>query len=383
MSLQLYVNRLSSLNAARANGRISPHKVCMMLAVADLIESGVITDNKVYFDEKLANRFSFYFEQLKQGNDKNTPYLPFHHLQSEKFWRLIFNNPNDENSYFEGNPSKGKILKYVSYAELDIQLFEYLKAKNSAIHLRAALSSNIVELETQFIRWMRLNKRSESTISKYASALKGSLSKWACDAKITDRNLVTMTSYFEYKAVATKLRNVEEFKQKDKSGKGMYSAALNWFEAFLSDVTQLDIQTDIEEIIAQPDISNTTKAALVNTRIGQGQFRQNLIELWNGCAVTQYANYSLLIASHIKPWKAANNTERLDKYNGLLLLANLDKAFDRGYISFEDDGKIRISTGLQEPEVLGITSDMQINLKEYNRDYLAYHREQVYESLVV
>ena len=40
----------------------------------------------------------------------------------------------------------------------------------------------------------------------------------------------------------------------------------------------------------------------------------------------------ILIASHIKPWRVSNNNERLDVYNGLLLLPNLDKLFDKGYI---------------------------------------------------
>ena len=51
----------------------------------------------------------------------------------------------------------------------------------------------------------------------------------------------------------------------------------------------------------------------------------------------------MLLASHIKPWRDSNHQERLDKFNGLLLLANLDKAFDLGFISFDDSGKVPIS----------------------------------------
>ena len=62
----------------------------------------------------------------------------------------------------------------------------------------------------------------------------------------------------------------------------------------------------------------------------------------------------MLVASHIKPWRDSNNQERLDKFNGLLLLANLDKAFDLGFISFADTGLVMISCQLEAPEVLGL-----------------------------
>ena len=63
---------------------------------------------------------------------------------------------------------------------------------------------------------------------------------------------------------------------------------------------------------------------------------------WSGaCAVTGVAEPSLLRASHIIPWaKCESDEERLNVYNGLLLAAHLDAAFDAGLISFEDDGRI-------------------------------------------
>lgn len=61
----------------------------------------------------------------------------------------------------------------------------------------------------------------------------------------------------------------------------------------------------------------------------------------------------MLVASHIKPWRDSNNQERLDKFNGLLLLANLDKAFDLGFILFTDTGLVMISSQLEEPQFLG------------------------------
>ncbi|WP_439840223.1 HNH endonuclease [Aeromonas veronii] len=43
----------------------------------------------------------------------------------------------------------------------------------------------------------------------------------------------------------------------------------------------------------------------------------------------------------MKPWsKCANNAERLDGNNGLLLSPHIDKLFDRGWITFTDAGAL-------------------------------------------
>jgi HNH endonuclease len=85
-------------------------------------------------------------------------------------------------------------------------------------------------------------------------------------------------------------------------------------------------------------------------------------DYWKGCSVTAFPRIDLLVASHIKPWKASNNFERLDVFNGLLLLPNLDRAFELGYISFNEKGTIIISPTLEHPELIGIDSTMRLNV---------------------
>ncbi|WP_165905027.1 HNH endonuclease [Parashewanella curva] len=167
----------------------------------------------------------------------------------------------------------------------------------------------------------------------------------------------------------------EEFRVKNRKGNGMYSAALNSYKAFLLDITQAEVQQDIDLIIRDNEMSETQKSLMVNTRIGQGRFREDLIQYWDGCAVTGYQNNDFLIASHIKPWSKSDNAERHDPFNGLLLLANIDKAFDLGYISFESTGKILISEQLDEYQALGINDHMKVALSKQHKDYLAFHRE--------
>jgi hypothetical protein len=88
----------------------------------------------------------------------------------------------------------------------------------------------------------------------------------------------------------------------------------------------------------------TEREALISARLGQGLFRTRLMSVWKGrCAVTDIQIPALLRASHIKPWRMSDNSERLDPENGLLLVANLDAAFDAGLLSFTDTGRMLFS----------------------------------------
>lgn len=136
---------------------------------------------------------------------------------------------------------------------------------------------------------------------------------------------------------------------------------------------------------AAADISvvpETTRKAIVDARVGQGQFRFELINLWRQCAVTGCTIIQLLKASHIKPWRSSSNQERLDKFNGLLLSPLLDAAFDAGLISFEDGGSIIIMSAMSiELERLGIHQEMQLKqVFPQHAPYLAWHRKHVYQG---
>ena len=128
-------------------------------------------------------------------------------------------------------------------------------------------------------------------------------------------------------------------------------------------------------------LSYTERQAIIKARIGQGQFREQLISHWKSCAVTGCTEMGLLRASHIKPWSASSVAERLSLYNGLLLSPALDACFDRGYISFDNDGRIMLSERLSlgDIEALGLDGKMQISgLCPAHKSYLAYHRENLF-----
>jgi predicted restriction endonuclease len=86
--------------------------------------------------------------------------------------------------------------------------------------------------------------------------------------------------------------------------------------------------------------SNTERDALTKARLGQGLFRHRVSELEPACRVTGLARQEFLVASHIKPWRDCDNSERLSGSNGLLLSPHVDKLFDRHWISFDSGGEL-------------------------------------------
>ena len=81
-------------------------------------------------------------------------------------------------------------------------------------------------------------------------------------------------------------------------------------------------------------------------------FRKRVLDLEPVCRITGIKKSNLLIASHIKPWRACETAaERLDGFNGLMLAPHADFLFDRGLLGFEDDGHPLFSSQLQDTDV--------------------------------
>lgn len=85
----------------------------------------------------------------------------------------------------------------------------------------------------------------------------------------------------------------------------------------------------------QTEIDRVTKV-----RISQGKFRKDLLDIYERkCPFTQINILSLLIASHIKPWRL-DEENRNNPNNGILLSVHLDALFDKGLISLNSGGYI-------------------------------------------
>jgi hypothetical protein len=168
----------------------------------------------------------------------------------------------------------------------------------------------------------------------------------------------------------------------DRRRYGNFRVAVNTYRKFINS-SYVSLIADIEAI--NRENSNVTETPeLIKSRIGQGIFRKKLIELWGGCSVTGVSSVEFLVASHILPWRNSTNEERLNPYNGLLLQPNFDTFFDKGYISFEENGNIILSNRIDEKvfNEMGVFSNKKLlRIFDENKPFLQKHRD-IYKELL-
>jgi hypothetical protein len=122
----------------------------------------------------------------------------------------------------------------------------------------------------------------------------------------------------------------------------------------------------------------TQRLALHQARVGQGPFRSALLERWQVCPLTGIGDGPLLRASHIVAWGACpSGEERLEPLNGLLLSALWDAAFDKGLVTFENDGNAVLSPKLSANAGRALLAQGKTRIDglcDGNRARLAVHR---------
>ncbi len=158
----------------------------------------------------------------------------------------------------------------------------------------------------------------------------------------------------------------------------------------LDDVVERRIKADLH-------LEDTVKKSVILARRGQGKFRANVEAIERSCRLTGITNPTLLIASHIKPWRLCETAEeRLDGMNGLLLTPDADLLFDRGFISFEDDGEVLVSPRVDRADLsrlgfeqlawerFGVAEAPAVwrteSFARPRQRYLDYHRSEVFVS---
>ncbi len=133
----------------------------------------------------------------------------------------------------------------------------------------------------------------------------------------------------------------------------------------------------------QAGLSATQRRALILARCGQGLFRQRVATYESSCRVTRVDNPAHLIASHIKPWRESDDDERLEASNGLMLTPSIDHLFDRGFISFSDEGDILFAPIADRLSLkrMGLDPDVERRVGKFTSDqkhFLSYHRNEIF-----
>lgn len=222
-----------------------------------------------------------------------------------------------------------------------------------------------------------------SSIYKYTHSVK-IVSDEMYRKKVIPKGLIIMSAY-EIDIFLPAIFSDNYFKSKDSRGRRMYSNALKHFRAFLMETEKLqDTKYKTAELVENYDsIPETERISIINSRIGQGVFKEKLLIKYNySCIITGITTKELLLASHIKPWAVSKNEERLSSENGLILSPAYDKLFDRGLISFYDNGKILISSHIDKKDLatLNLSKNDIYDLKatlELKRN-LEYHRDMLF-----
>ncbi len=132
-----------------------------------------------------------------------------------------------------------------------------------------------------------------------------------------------------------------------------------------------------DEVRVNQSLPETTRESIIKARLGQGLFRRRVIQAYGMCLITRLKEHKLLIASHIKPWRECrhNPNECLNPDNALLLSPTWDALFDKGFVSFSDQGVLLLSERLSKSSrrVLGI-ADLKVSLTDGQLSYMRRHR---------
>ncbi|CAB5040499.1 MAG: HNH endonuclease [Actinobacteria bacterium] len=140
------------------------------------------------------------------------------------------------------------------------------------------------------------------------------------------------------------------------------------------------IERELAALQGRVDLTETEKRQLVNARVGQGLFKNNVRLNEHACRITGIEQLHHLRASHIKPWKDSTNEEKLHGCNGLMLAPHVDHLFDRGFISFADDGDLLVSDQMETSVLNAWSIGVPRNVGAFNVDqqhFLSHHRSHV------
>jgi len=155
------------------------------------------------------------------------------------------------------------------------------------------------------------------------------------------------------------------------------------FADYFGDVQHPFIREKEEKELTRLE-QNEDGKVLSRARKGQGKYREKLLNSCPFCPITMVSDDRMLIASHIKPWAKSNDFEKIDPMNGFMLTPTFDYLFDRGFMTFSEEKRTKLSPFLSKMTYskLGINDNKIIyNLPiEGREDYLKYHRTEIFQG---
>ena len=198
---------------------------------------------------------------------------------------------------------------------------------------------------------------------------------------VIEENLYDSPIYIE------DIKNIEILEQERRLIKPNSWSGIKFSEEAFNKILELIVEKNFdankyEEKIENKNLTGEEKEYLAKRRIGHSEFKILLKKTQKKCAICGIKNFEYLIASHIKPWSRADKSEKVDVENGLLLCPNHDFLFDRGLISFTENGEILISSKLsgEEKILFNINKNIKIEMSDKMKEYMRFHRENQFKK---
>lgn len=121
--LKKYLASFLKLRIDRAHGT-APHKSILLLSVLQAYLNGSISNSRIYITPELVALFKTNWSQLVSSNHTCQFALPFYHLTSDKFWKLIPKQGFENILQFKSSMrSFTNLYAAIDYALIDDSLF--------------------------------------------------------------------------------------------------------------------------------------------------------------------------------------------------------------------------------------------------------------------
>ena len=150
----------------------------------------------------------------------------------------------------------------------------------------------------------------------------------------------------------------------------------------IEEVSQSEVNEDLEDVLTLPP--SITRA---NDRPWQSEWKEKVYEDTMHCAVSKCSEDRILVGCHIKPVavclkdKCGNETNRK---NGIMLTPTFHKLFDSGFLSFDNDNRLLLSSHIsaRNYERLNIKNNQTTSILDLKPrlEFLEWHRKNIFKD---
>lgn len=154
LGLLAYKDSLLNTHRGNSGGVFSNAKPLLLIAIIDAIDAGIITENKIYFDnkelehiyQKLFISCDMNYDGPISSNLKVTPYqMPFFHLNKEVYYHIMWKEKVTPPAQAK-SPSRRYLRENVQYAYLDENLWKLLMVPDNRVIFRKSLVNKFINL---------------------------------------------------------------------------------------------------------------------------------------------------------------------------------------------------------------------------------------------